>query len=585
MFPLIVVTPYAVFGWISSALIASLIVVIFLGSTQHSARAFCFSMVWVMFLAICTSTLPTIRDPVFAAALLRFFYITADAIFLSFLYFTLVISENEKPPAFVSFGLIAIGGLLWYAHLFTDLLHGDPIFVGGIQFWGWRFGPLWFLFDVAFFSCFAASIIILLKKIFRTRRQNSLLGAKLFMSGIFLGLIPTATTNVVLPAFGFYGLSWVAPIPTVFWVGILGFAVIRYHQMDVKAVASEVFLILIAILLLANIFINLAEGMRGIIWRILLFAGFLVFAYFFLKSILKEAAQSDALHHLNMQLKDLTEHLQERVDKQTQKLRKAYEGEKKVRLELERLDEAKNQFIMLTQHHLRTPVTLVRWYLDALRENITLIPSQVAPLLKGMGISLDRINRLIDTFLDISQLQVGRNILRFMPTPLGPLMAHALEELKSDITQTQIEVHIKTPLAVWPTVSLDADKMREVFFNVIQNAVRYNTQGGFIEIDIGTRDASVVVAIRDSGVGVPKEEQEKIFTELFYRGVLARNRDTIGMGIGLSIARFLIEAHHGRIWLESVGVGKGSTVYIQLPFDPHPSTSGIAPPINNKEKK
>jgi len=119
----------------------------------------------------------------------------------------------------------------------------------------------------------------------------------------------------------------------------------------------------------------------------------------------------------------------------------------------------------------------------------------------------------------------------------------------------------------WPTLFIDPAKIKEVFFVVLQNAVRYNHPGGKVIISIERHERMIRIIFNDTGVGVPKEEQDTFFTQLFHRGALVRKVDVRGMGIGLSVARLFVEAHKGKIWLESEGKGKGSKVYIELPLD------------------
>jgi two-component system phosphate regulon sensor histidine kinase PhoR len=114
-----------------------------------------------------------------------------------------------------------------------------------------------------------------------------------------------------------------------------------------------------------------------------------------------------------------------------------------------------------------------------------------------------------------------------------------------------------------PAISADANRLREVLLNLMENAVQYTHSGGRIEVAAETRDGEAVITVADNGIGIPQTEQQRIF-ERFYRVDAARSREAGGTGLGLSIARHIVEAHGGRIWLES-NLGEGSRFHFSVP--------------------
>jgi signal transduction histidine kinase len=117
----------------------------------------------------------------------------------------------------------------------------------------------------------------------------------------------------------------------------------------------------------------------------------------------------------------------------------------------------------------------------------------------------------------------------------------------------------------WPELNIDTGKIREVLLIVIENAVKYNHKGGRITIQAGMTDAKFEMTVENTGAGLVAEDREKLFNHLFYRSEQAKKANPVGMGIGLSVARAIVRAHHGELTIESDGEGRGARVRIGIP--------------------
>jgi signal transduction histidine kinase len=376
--------------------------------------------------------------------------------------------------------------------------------------------------------------------------------------GIIAGATPPSIMCVILPRFGYYYLNWLGPATEIIWIPIIAYSIIRYRQMDVRAVITEVLAIGMAVIFFINIFIETSFGLWS---RVATFVTFFVMAYFLVRATLKEAKQRE-------ELDDLNSSLSQKVAEQTKEVREAYEIEKKARRDLEKLNDSKNQFIMITQHHLRTPVTTIDWELESMLAGAY---GSIMPELKTAIIDTQtaakRLTHIIDDFLNIAALKAGGSILNLSRHSLKPAIIDILGELKLDIARMRIAVTYPQDETDWPELSIDHDKMREILLIIMENAVKYNRDSGFINISTRAYDDRFEISIENSGIGITFEETEKIGSALFYRGQSARSINPTGMGIGLSVAKAIIRAHHGIFSIKSNGAGKGTVVTVTLPLE------------------
>lgn len=311
----------------------------------------------------------------------------------------------------------------------------------------------------------------------------------------------------------------------------------------------------------------LIEGKNSKLLIISVFTLVIVYGYFFNKSTDKIIKANFAQRKANEALGELTKNLQQKVDEQTKEIRKAYEVEKKAHKELQRLDEAKSQFIIATQHHLRTPLTSMKGYIDLiLGGSYGKVPRKLKETALKFQASTNRLIRIVNEFLDISQLQLGKKVVFLKPNiKIEPILKEIIEELKFEADNKGLHLKLKKPKREIPVVKADSEKLKVALFNIVDNAVKYTGKGG-ITIEVKKSDDKLHIMVRDTGIGIPKEELRVLFSRVFERGKKAKKIFTTGRGIGLFIASHIIETHHGKVWAESEGRSKGSTFYIELPI-------------------
>jgi PAS domain S-box-containing protein len=224
-------------------------------------------------------------------------------------------------------------------------------------------------------------------------------------------------------------------------------------------------------------------------------------------------------------------------------------------------DEIKSTFISIISHELKTPVALIKGYADTLlREDARWDRKTTQESLNVILEETERLNRLIDNLLDASRLQAGALSLEMEPVALNVLVDRVASRFH---TQTRIHEIVTSFPAEFPLVEGDEGRLEQVVNNLLSNAIKYSPQGGRIEIGGRVLPTEAVVTVSDQGVGIPLEEQPRVF-ERFFRGARERGQSTPGAGLGLYLVKAIVEAHGGRIWVES-NPGEGAAFSFALP--------------------
>lgn len=556
-----IITVHAILIWIVAILIGSLDLVIFMGSNNLSSRAFTHSILWVVVWVTTVGFFVTTISYEKALFFSRLTFFLGTIIASSFLYFFVTYPDDARPSKTLTLLLFVIEMGFLYESLFTNNIVSNLVNGEGWRLWDWEFGNLSFIFDSLFFGLFFIGVIILARKLKTLKERGDTNARKnlIYMLWVILvGAVPPGILCVVLPHVGVYQFSWLGPVSEIIWIPIIAYSIIRYRQMSVKAVATEVLAVGMTIIFFVNIFLGISFGIIG---RIITFVVFTFMAIYLLRMLLVEAEQRE-------QLRSLNQHLEDRVAEQTAEIRHAFALEKKARHDLEKLNDTKDQFIMITQHHLRTPVTNIRWELEAISKgDFGKISPEMNKAIASAGKSVSRLTALIDDFLNITAIKSGTNILNITKRSLLPAIEEVINETAIDRKRMNIDISYPKLADKWPVLEIDYDKIRECLLIVVENAIKYNIPNGRVEISTKISDKQFEITIFNTGIGMNKEEAEKVGTSLFFRGEVARQANPIGMGIGLSVVKAIIKAHHGSIIWESRGRGEGVKVKIVLVVD------------------
>ncbi len=211
-------------------------------------------------------------------------------------------------------------------------------------------------------------------------------------------------------------------------------------------------------------------------------------------------------------------------------------------------------------HELKTPLTTIEGYMEGLLDGVTEPSSQTYALVAREA---SRLRRLVEDLEELSRAEGGRLSLEPRPVPLAGAVKAATARLESQYQAKEVSLAVNLPRDL-PRVWADEDRIAQVLTNLLGNALQYTPAGGRVSVTATHAGGHVEVAVSDTGEGIAAEHLPHLF-ERFYRVDKSRARASGGSGVGLTIARSLVEAHGGRIWAESAGPGQGSTFRFTLP--------------------
>ena len=226
------------------------------------------------------------------------------------------------------------------------------------------------------------------------------------------------------------------------------------------------------------------------------------------------------------------------------------------------LDALRRDLIAWAGHDLRTPLSSIRLLVEALADGLVSDPQTVQQYLQQAKKQVDQLSGLVDDLFQVSQLDAGGMLLHLEPASMTDLISDTLESFTTQAQQKNITLSGSAAPGIDPLV-MDVQRMGRVLNNLISNALHHTPSGGVVTILAESIPGSVAVSIRDSGEGILPEDMPHVF-ERFYRGDKSRNRASGGAGLGLAIARGIVEAHNGSIRLESQ-LDQGTVFTIILP--------------------
>jgi len=233
-----------------------------------------------------------------------------------------------------------------------------------------------------------------------------------------------------------------------------------------------------------------------------------------------------------------------------------------------RLNKLKNDFIATVTHELKTPLASMRVLVDTLLEGSYSNPNQVMEYLQLVSKENERLSRLIDNFLTFSRMERNKQAFQMRPVSPTSIARTAAQAVQTKLGRGNCRFETDIPDEL-PLVKADHDAMVTVLVNLLDNAYKYTQEEKEIRLSVGITSRSapaVVFTVRDNGVGIPRRAFKKIFRR-FYQVDRSLSRRAEGCGLGLSIAKFIVDAHKGKIAVESKP-GQGSTFAITLPIDP-----------------
>lgn len=227
-----------------------------------------------------------------------------------------------------------------------------------------------------------------------------------------------------------------------------------------------------------------------------------------------------------------------------------------------RLERMRSEFVANVSHELKTPIAAVKGFSETLLAGAVKDEETAMSFLQIIYDESERLNRLIGDILELSKIESRRAALILTPVELNEFIRHTIQILDVSAEQKNISVIFNDNEELY--IEGDEDRLRQIFVNLLSNAINYTPEGGQVTISVEEKPDYVAISFSDTGVGIPEKDLPRIF-ERFYRVDKARSRNSGGTGLGLSIVKHLVDSHKGNISVTSV-VGKGSTFVIELPY-------------------
>ncbi len=228
------------------------------------------------------------------------------------------------------------------------------------------------------------------------------------------------------------------------------------------------------------------------------------------------------------------------------------------------VERMKTEFVSVAAHQLRTPLSAIKWTLKMLLDgDLGKISSEQREFIEKTYESNERMIRLINDLLNVSRIEEGRYLYKKVPYDMTELTQSLIDSYEDEAKKRKIEIEFIKPKESLPQAMIDVEKMGLALQNLIDNAIKYTPEKGKVTVGIDYDKKEIVVYVKDTGIGIPESQQERIFSK-FYRGSNVLKRETEGSGLGLFITRNVIEAHEGKVWFESE-LGKGTTFFFSIP--------------------
>ena len=379
------------------------------------------------------------------------------------------------------------------------------------------------------------------REIERDSRKQIILftvGIELFLLSFFLSgfLASYLVEKGIIRDFGIeqYGLFGM----TVF-IGFLAYLIVKFNAFHIKLLGAQALVITLIILIGSELFF--AESGTNKILILITLALSLGFGYMLVRSVKLEVERKEELQVLS------------------DKLARAND-------QLRKLDNTKSEFISIASHQLRTPLTAIKGFVSLLMEgSYGRIEPRIRDVLHKVYQSNERLIQLVEDLLNISRIESGRMEYRWKLEQVEEIITQLEDTFILRAKEKGLDLTIRMPEKPLPKVEMDISKIREVISNLIDNALKYTERGG-VTVSAKSKGKDVVqIIVADTGIGIPKETLPYLFSK-FSRGKDITRLHAEGVGLGLFVGKNLIEAHHGKIIVDSPGAGQGSHFIIELPL-------------------
>ena len=397
------------------------------------------------------------------------------------------------------------------------------------------------LFGVYVVSYFSWAYWIIFKKYLKATGILKTQLAFIFV-GTFSSTMITLITNLTLLYFGDFDFNWVGQIGIIVMITFIFYSILKYRLFNIKVIATELFVFSLWVFILVRTFFS--DNIQDELINLGLFAITLGVGALLIRSVIREVEQREKIENLAADLE-------------------------KTNTRLTELDKQKTEFISFATHQLRAPLTAMKGYASLIIEgDLGAVGEKIKDAVSRMFESAKTMAIVVDDYLNVSRIELGTMKYNLEPLNMKDLVTEVAAELKPNIEKAGLKFSFNAAGEGPWTVSADPDKWKQVIANIIDNSVKYTPSGSLaVALErVPNADGTIPVrfSVTDTGIGINPAVMPKLFQK-FSRAEGANKVNIHGTGLGLFIAKEIVTAHHGKVWAESEGEGKGSKFIVELP--------------------
>lgn len=466
------------------------------------------------------------------------YYLAAASIPILFLFFSLFFPEKKERfrrrhllyliPLIALISAVLIDKNTFITQVFLTSWGKDVVFN--------QTSYIIYIFYFLFFVSISYFYLIRLYNIPLSSTEKAQL--KLLIAGTMLSYLFGMIFNLFFPYFGNYKYIWFGPFFTLIMISLLGYAILKHHLFNIKTVATELITFSLWAFILIRTLITPEVNEKFINGGLLLIT--IVVGVLLIRSVYKEVET------------------REKIQKLAKDLEKANE-------QLKILDQQKSEFVSIASHQLRSPLTAIKGYTSMLLEgSFGKIPARAKGAIERVFESSQHLVSMVEDLLNITRVEQGKMLFNFEKVDLKKMAEDIIGALSPNAQKNKLELTFGTDNKEPYLILADYEKIRQVVLNLIDNAIKY-TPKGFVKVRINkdTSKNKILLSVADSGVGISLALKNRLF-EKFSRGDFKNRLHVNGVGLGLYVAKGMMEAHKGDIWVESPGEGRGSTFFVEF---------------------
>jgi signal transduction histidine kinase len=476
---------------------------------------------------------PDSRIVMFLWSLINLFEISVSLLMFYFSY--LFLQNKDVSFKLKLFVIFLIFPLIILSFTNLNLSGFDTITCEAVQ------GPLLYYFYIFESLVFLSLLFYLVKKIIKSNTKDRKL-VIIFSAGVLFFIFSFSGTNIIASLTQNWNILMYGLISAPVFAGILVYTIVKYKVFKIKLMATQA-LVWGLIILIGSQFFFIKIPVNFILNGVT-FLGIIIFGINLIRSVKKEVLQRERLEQLRLKLEDTNIKLEGANEK------------------LKDLDKLKTEFLSLASHQLRSPLTAIKGYSSMLLDgDYGEINPKAKETVDRIFLSSNNLAMVVEDLLNVSKIESGGMKYEMIDFDLGEVVAETSKEFSIIAEKKGLKLICDVDMSQKYMVNGDKEKLRQIVINLIDNSIKY-TKEGSLNVSVIKKENKIVFFVKDTGMGIPPKIKDTLF-EKYARGEGSKINPS-GSGLGLYLAKQIVEAHKGRIWAESEGEGKGSTFLMEL---------------------